>query len=127
MYVIERKNKFIETLVLKDKGKELKVEVNIELLRTLNRYLKATRVLEIAQIEIQKGGKDFGKLGNAILEVMEIVFGNEKGKEIIDFYDGDYAELLLDIYPFITNVVTPAYMEAKKQREKEIKQRIKRL
>lgn len=127
MYTVERKQKLIETLRLKNGNKELLIDVKLDLLGTLQKYEKTLRSLSLAQIEIEKGGKNFEKLGNAILEIIEIVFGKKDGQKIIDFYEGDYVELLLDIYPFIINVVSPAYMKVKKQREKEIKQKIKRL
>ena len=51
----------------------------------------------------------------------------DNGKKMITFYDGDYAELLIDLWPFIVNKVHPAFIKAKKQREKEIKENIKKL
>lgn len=129
MYTVERKSNFIETLCLKNKknNTQLMIDVKINLTKTMNIFEKKMRALQIAQLEIQKGGQDFKKVGDAILDIIEIIFGNDDGKKIIDFYDGDYAELLIDLFPFIIGVVVPAYQKANKQRQKEIKQRIRKL
>lgn len=128
MYKIKRKENLIDTLQFENsKGEKLTIEVKINLLEKINSYQKAYRAVEISQIEIQKGSKDMRKLGNAIIDVIEVVFGEDNGKKMITFYDGDYAELLIDLWPFIVNKVHPAFIKAKKQREKEIKENIKKL
>lgn len=127
MYTVEKKNDLIDTLCLKNKGEELKIEVKLNLTKTLTAFEKSFRKLQLVQIEIQKGSKDFKKMGDAILDVFEIVFGKEDSAKMINFYDGDYTTLLIDVYPFIINVVFPAFEKAKKQRQKEIKQRVNRL
>lgn len=127
MYTVEKKNDLIDTLCLKNKGEELKIEVKLNLTKTLTAFEKSFRKLQLVQIEIQKGSKDFKKMGDAILDVFEIVFGKEDSAKMINFYNGDYTTLLIDVYPFILNVVFPAFEKAKKQRQKEIKQRVNRL
>lgn len=127
MYTVERKKDLIDTLCLKDGEKELKIEVKLNLTKTLTTFEKSFRKLQLVQIEIQKGSKDFKKMGDAILDVFEIVFGKEDSTKMINFYDGDYTTLLIDVFPFILNVVFPAFEQAKKQRQKEIKQRVNRL
>lgn len=127
MYTVERKKDLIDTLCLKDGEKELKIEVKLNLTKTLTTFEKSFRKLQLVQIEIQKGSTDFKKMGDAILDVFEIVFGKEDSTKMINFYDGDYTTLLIDVFPFILNVVFPAFEKAKKQRQKEIKQRVNRL
>lgn len=127
MYTVERKKDLIDTLCLKDGEKELKIEVKLNLTKTLTTFEKSFRKLQLVQIEIQKGSKDFKKMGDAILDVFEIVFGKEDSTKMINFYNGDYTTLLIDVFPFILNVVFPAFEKAKRQRQKEIKQRVNRL
>lgn len=127
MFVIKRKENLIETVKFENNGKELMIDVKVNLLNTLNKYEKASRAIQLAIVDIQKGKlTDAKKIGDVIIEMLTIVFGNDTQK-IIDFYDGDYTELLLDVWPFIISVVTPAYQKVKKQRQKEIKQRIKKI
>lgn len=127
MFVIKRKENLIETVKFENNGKELIIDVKVNLLNTLNKYEKASRAIQLAIIDIQKGKlTDAKKIGDVIIEMLTIVFGNDTQK-IIDFYDGDYTELLLDVWPFIISVVTPAYQKVKKQRQKEITQRIKKI
>jgi len=127
MFVIKRKENLIETVKFENNGKELIIDVKVNLLNTLNKYEKASRAIQLAIVDIQKGKlTDAKKIGDVIIEMLTIVFGNDTQK-IIDFYDGDYTELLLDVWPFIISVVTPAYQKVKKQRQKEITQRIKKI
>lgn len=127
MFVIKRKENLIETVKFENNGKELIIDVKVNLLNTLNNYEKASRAIQLTIVDIQKGKlADAKKIGDVIIEMLTIVFGNDTQK-IIDFYDGDYTELLLDVWPFIISVVTPAYQKVKKQRQKEIKQRIKKI
>lgn len=127
MFVIKRKENLIETVKFENNGKDLIIDVKVNLLNTLNKYEKASRAIQLAIVDIQKGIlTDAKKIGDVIIEMLTIVFGNDTQK-IIDFYDGDYTELLLDVWPFIISVVTPAYQKVKKQRQKEIKQRIKKI
>ena len=127
MFVIKRKENLIETVKFENNGKELIIDVKVNLLNTLNKYEKASRAIQLAIVDIQKGKiTDAKKIGDVIIGMLTIVFGNDTQK-IIDFYDGDYTELLLDVWPFIISVVTPAYQKVKKQRQKEITQRIKKI
>ena len=127
MFVIKRKENLIETVKFENNGKELIIDVKVNLLNTLNKYEKASRAIQLAIVDIQNGKlTDAKKIGDVIIEMLTIVFGNDTQK-IIDFYDGDYTELLLDVWPFIISVVTPAYQKVKKQRQKEITQRIKKI
>ena len=127
MFVIKRKENLIETVKFENNGKELIIDVKVNLLNTLNKYEKASRAIQLAIIDIQKNKlTDAKKIGDVIIGMLTIVFGNDTQK-IIDFYDGDYTELLLDVWPFIISVVTPAYQKVKKQRQKEINQRIKKI
>lgn len=127
MFVIKRKENLIETVKFENNGKELIIDVKVNLLNTLNKYEKASRAIQLSILDIQKGKiTDAKKIGDVIIGMLTIVFGNDTQK-IIDFYDGDYTELLLDVWPFIISVVTPAYQKVKKQRQKEITQRIKKI
>lgn len=47
------------------------------------------------------------KLGNAVVDMFEAVFGKEDAETIVEFYDNRYIEMCNEVVPFITDVVIP--------------------
>ena len=62
-------------------------------------------------------------LGEAVIHLMEAVFGEDNAKLILDFYGGRYLEMCREVVPFITRVVLPQVrkmaQESRKQLRKE--------
>jgi Ser/Thr protein kinase RdoA (MazF antagonist) len=54
-------------------------------------------------------------LGVAILNVFSVIFGDDQTKQLIDFYDGAYTEMLADVAPFINDVIAPKVSEAQQR------------
>lgn len=59
------------------------------------------------------------KLGNAVIDIIEAVFGKEDAKTILEFYDHRYIELCQEVVPFITNVVIPEVRKIASQNKKK--------
>ena len=117
MYQIKR-NHIVEDLQIEDNGKTLDLKVDINADSILQAYNKA-------QYGIAKSSKmakeaadenDVSKaqeaMGSAILNLFEIIFGEDQTQKIIEFYDNRYLEMLGDIAPFITDVVAPRIADA---------------
>lgn len=71
-------------------------------------------------VEIQRlqamAGKARGKenaeelvteLGQAVIGFFEIIFGEEDTKVILEFYEGNYIEMALEVMPFIQEKILP--------------------
>lgn len=58
------------------------------------------------------------KLGNAVVQLFEAVFGIEDAKTIVEFYDNRYIEMCNEVVPFITKVVIPRLYDIRKQNQK---------
>ena len=58
------------------------------------------------------------KLGNAVIDVIEAVFGKEDAKTILEFYDHRYIELCQEVVPFITGEVIPKVRKIAAQNKK---------
>lgn len=128
MYKIKRQSNYIDTLELENEcGKTLKLDIKINITEKLNSFYKTFRAVELANIEISKGSKDYTLLGNAIIELLKIVFNEDNALKMIEFYDNEYHELIIDVFPFILNKVKPAFERAKKEREKQGKRNLKML
>lgn len=61
-------------------------------------------------------------LGDAVLGLFRLVFGEDGLQQILNFYDGCYLEMLENILPFLTNVVAPAVQADAAQRKQRIAQ-----
>lgn len=47
------------------------------------------------------------KLGQTVIDFFEIIFGEEDTKVILEFYEGNYIEMTLEVMPFIQEKVLP--------------------
>lgn len=82
-------------------------EKQIELIHALNSVKEAKADAEGMEI-----------LGNAVIAMMEAVFGVDDAKVILDFYNNRYIELCNEVVPFITDVVIPEVRKIAAQNKK---------
>lgn len=131
MYKIKR-NHLVEDLQIEDNGKTLDLKVDINVDSVLQQYNKAQyRIAQASQAAKEAAdSKDMEKaeeaMGNAILGLFEVVFGQDQTQKIIEFYDNKALEMLGDIAPFITDVVAPKIQEAQQAIEEKYRQVSKR-
>lgn len=62
------------------------------------------------------------RLGQAVVELFQAVFGEEDTKTIVTFYENRYIEMCEEITPFISQVVIPRCIEIKNQNQKRVLQ-----
>lgn len=62
----------------------------------------------------------FERLGHAVVDMLEAVFGEEDTALILDFYDNRYIELTKEVVPFITKCVIPRCIEIRKENQQSI-------
>lgn len=82
-------------------------EKQVELINALKRVKEAQADAEGMEI-----------LGNAVIAMIEAVFGVEDAKVILDFYNNRYIELCNEVVPFITDVVIPEVRKIAAQNKK---------
>ena len=107
------RNHIVEQLEIEDNGKThtLNVELNVD--QILSGYNRAQYSIAAAQkaAVLAKNGEDMEKaeemMGEAVLSLFEVVFGEEQTKEILRIYNNRTIEMLSDIAPFITEVIQP--------------------
>lgn len=129
-YQAKRKKKFIEDFELVDENgnifKTLHVQLDADdMVAKLNRkYTELCRVLaETTEIKRKSQSNEeisdcVEKLGNAVIQMFEAVFGEEDTKTIVSFYDNRYIEMCQEVVPFIKNVVMPRVRKIKKENQK---------
>jgi predicted naringenin-chalcone synthase len=116
MYQIVR-NHVVEDLELEDNGKKLVLHVDMNVDKILGRYLQVAGELAQAQraVRAEQTDEKVEALGAAILNVFSVIFGDAQAKQLVDFYDGAYMEMLADVTPFINDVVAPKVNEAQQR------------
>ena len=110
-YALKRSKVIRESLKL---GRDtIKVEMNVDLIaKTFGvAYKKFLATNQNAQIAAATKSGDTEKLlevcGNAVIGMLEVVFGKENASKILEFYDGNYLEMGLQVMPFINDVIAP--------------------
>lgn len=130
MYQVTRKNRIKETLQLchadGSVAHEILVDLNVD--QIAGRVNKAYEALSAAQETLASQPKSEQALeayGNAIFAVFDVIFGEENRKTIVDFYEGNYSEMLLDLFPFINNEILPKIWAANADRREQLIQAAK--
>lgn len=131
MYQIKR-NHIVEDLEIEDNGKTLTLKVDLNVDTILHQYNAAQYKIAQASQDAKQAAndKDLAKaetaMGNAVLGLFEVIFGEDQTQKIIDFYGDKPLEMLGDIAPFISEVVAPKIMTAQQRIADRYKQVSKR-
>lgn len=105
MYQIQRTKPFEDTIELCDGGEALQIKYQVTI---TPEFARNARALQVKIIDLQRKAKteqEFESLGRAIVDLFELIFGVENTQKIIDFYEGDYANMLMDLFPYLRNTV----------------------
>ena len=126
------RNHIVEQLEIEDNGKTITLNVNINVDDIIKRYNNANYAIASAQKALQAAANDRDieqateAMGDAILSLFEVIFGEDQTKQIIDIYDNRPLEMLGDIAPFIAEVINPRIQEAQQRIADRYKQVNKR-
>ena len=125
MYTITRKNRIKEQLQIchanGDVALTIDVDLNVDEIGA--RVNKAYETLGAAQIVLQKNqasDEAMKAYGEAVLAVFNVIFGEENACKLVEFYESNYSELLLDVFPFINDEIMPKIREASADRKAQL-------
>lgn len=131
-YQAKKHKRFREDFELVDENgivvRTLHVDLDADdmVVRINRKYTALTRILgETSDMKkkaetAQEVSERFERLGRAIVDLLETVFGTENAKTLLDFYENRYIELTKEVTPFITQVVIPRCIEIKNENKKSI-------
>lgn len=129
-YQIKRRNHYVEQLELVDESGRIAHTLNIDLDPGVvaedlsKKYLDLMKTKEeVDQLKLEKPEElveAYEQLGNAAISMIAAVFGKENTEVILKFYDGRYNDLILEVVPFIRDVVVPEVRRMAQEQRKEI-------
>ena len=131
-YQAKRSKKYVEDFELVDAEGNIKHTLHISLdaddmtVKINRKYVALTRALsetteakrKVDTAEDLQGV--FETLGNAMVDLLQAVFGEENAKILLDFYEDSYIEMSREVLPFISNVVIPRMIEIRKDNQKAL-------
>lgn len=115
-YQIKKTSRITEDIeLLGESGnveKILHVEINPD--GIMNNYRKAEIQLLKTQRAVKEGNsaESVEEYGKAVTALFETVFGTETTAELLTYFENKHTEMLIQLMPFITDVVRPAVAEA---------------
>jgi hypothetical protein len=127
-YRLERaKNSTLEV----ELGNEI-VSIPVGGMKVYKNVLQAQSRLRDIQTKIdtfQKNNKEITKelvdfLGESVITMFQSAFGEEITDKILTYYEGNYDEMLLKVYPFFTGVFLPALKENARLESREYAKRL---
>lgn len=125
MYQITRKNRIKETLQLCHENgtvaEEINVDLNVDVIA--GRMNKAYEALGMAQNALESNSNSpemMEQYGKAVIAVFDVIFGEDGCKKIVEFYENNYTEMLLDLFPFINDEIMPKIRETSEQRKQQL-------
>ena len=126
MYKVTRKNRIKEQLQLCHANGDIAavIEVDLNVDEIAQRVNKAYEMLGMAQNALQKDLGDpklMESYGNAVIGVFNVIFGEEGCQKIVEFYDQNWTEMLLDLFPFINDEIMPKIRQASADRKEQLK------
>lgn len=124
-YQIKRKPHVQETLELCDQegNVKLRIDVDIDVDKMGGRIAAAQSVMGAAQKLIaEQPNSDAAQeaFGKSVVALFTTVFGEDDTGKILTFYEGNYAEMLLDVFPFLNEAVLPAVAKASADRKNQL-------
>ena len=130
------RNHIVEQLEIEDNGKTITLDVNINVDDILKKYNQANYQIAQAQEQLRAAASTSDldaaeeAMGKGVLGLFNVVFGEAQTAKILEIYENRAFEMLADIAPFISEVITPRILEAQQRiadRYKQVNKGIKRI
>ena len=117
MYTIKKAAQIVDELKIEDGDKTMTVDVNIYVDDIMADVVKCQKKIALAQAKIRENKNDgdaLAGLGEAVIALFGLLFGEEQTKAIVDFYENRTASMLADFLPYIAQVIIPEIQKAQK-------------
>lgn len=130
MYTIQKSDDFSDKLEIQNAaGDSLVLDIRLSITpQTVREY----RALQIRLMDLQKRAESkpgdpetVEQTGQAVADVLTLLFGAENLERMAAFYAGDFVTMLADVFPYIREVIAPKLTGLAKSRREQLKRRFK--
>lgn len=135
-YQAKRNKHYIEQLELVDETGSVVHTLNVDLdpdevaENLSKKYVELLRIRgEAKDIDVtspESLTEAYTKLGDAVMAMIEAVFGSENTNIIYEFYGSRYHQILTEVMPFITEIVVPKVRELARESRKDVLEKYNR-
>lgn len=130
MHVIQKSQAFTDTITFQTNGDAEDLTVHIKLNIT-SELIPQYRAVQLRMLELQKQNQTepgneavINGIGECIAQTMTLLFGEENAEAIIRFYENDLAQMLMDVFPYIRDVIIPQIEKIAKERKQQYRKRM---
>lgn len=119
-YQIKKTGKIVEDLELLNDNNEVDkvIHVDIDIDHIAKDFRKAQTALITAQKAVSDGAENaLETYGNAVIDVFNLIFGNDNTVDLLNYFDGKYTDMAIQIMPFVSDIITPAVEKAVKSKK----------
>lgn len=110
MYQVKKTTQRIQDILqIDDNGTLVDIPVDIHVDDVIRDYVRVTN-------DLKEVNGDPEKLGTAVVEMMNLVFGAEGAEKLLNLYQNRYTDMIGDVYPFVKDVVEPQLIRAMKEK-----------
>lgn len=125
MYTIKKKNRIKTQLqICYASGEQaLLLDVDLDTYKILPEFQKLKEKLGISLLDAQKnpgGADEEAAVGDAIIALLDLVFGEEQTAALLRFYNNNKSDALADVYVFLCEEIFPKVEKAQEQLKEEI-------
>lgn len=123
MYVIQKSKLIKDSILMEDGEKKLQINFELDPSFAAKQYWKYAGELYKWKVKSKKAPspENIKILGDSFLALLKIVFGEENTEKILEFYDGNFAHLMEDIYPYLVNEIFPKMRKESQRKAKELR------
>ena len=110
MYELKRRERIVEHVKLGDETLEINIdpeEKAQEYQRAQADIIKAQDAIKEARKEGKPGAEVLQRYGEAIVQFLRVIFGQENTEKILVFYENRYVEMSGEVLPFVVGVIKP--------------------
>lgn len=109
MYEVRKSRILTEDLALRDGDRKEVIHVELNVAAMAREFYACYAALQRAGrlAKSQSTENATAEYGEAVIKLFNMLFGKEDTERILNFYDGDYATMIVDIFPFIQNIIMP--------------------
>ncbi len=123
-YTLKRKKRIKEQLNLVDENDNIvkTIDIDFDIDEKMKAFNKANNAIIAAEQVLKEDVSEAAQeqYGNAIIAILNVIFGEASANEVLAFYENRYIEMSEELLPFIANVFIPEMRKRSEEKQKKL-------